>query len=160
MIEIVINAPHLQTRRQRLSAVLLNLSGWLLWCYFAFPLLSLGCWFLHYPQCAQWVSLSGGYRDFPAVASWYIGALATIICLWQAWVIYRRFKHQRRPAVAPPAPVSTADLCQRFNVTAAELNACVHSRVAIVHYDAHGHIISLECQQGSVSKPPPITGQP
>ncbi|MDD5036461.1 MAG: poly-beta-1,6-N-acetyl-D-glucosamine biosynthesis protein PgaD, partial [Methylococcaceae bacterium] len=61
MTHLVIDAPHLQTWGQRIGAMTVTVIGWLLWCYFFFPLLALACGFLNYPECSQWVNLSGGY---------------------------------------------------------------------------------------------------
>ena len=79
MIELVINAPHLQTFGQRLAAVALNGFGWLLWCYFFFPLVSLGCWFLDYAQCSQWVDLSGGYSHLRGMLLVYAETVAAMM---------------------------------------------------------------------------------
>lgn len=144
MIELVINAPHLQTWKQRLSATLLNISGWLLWCYFFFPLVSLSCWFLDYDECSQWVNLSGGYLNLHEMLWLYLKTVATMIVIWLAWVAYNLAKRKRRKQASPAPVVSQDDLCQTFNVLINELNECQESRFSVVHFDKSGHIIGLE----------------
>ncbi len=144
MNELVINAPHLQTWGQRLAAGALNLLGWLLWCYFFFPLVSLGCWFLDYDQCSQWVNLSGGYLNLREMLLVYLETVAVMVLVWLLWVAYNLAKRRRRHPARPPQPVSRADLCRTFNVSKKELKECQESRFAVVHFDQSGHIIGLE----------------
>jgi len=144
VIELVINAPHLQTGGQRLAAVALNLFGWLLWTYFFFPLVSLGCWFLDYAQCSQWVNLSGGYLNLQGMLLVYAETVAAMSLAWLVWVVYNRVKRRRRPPMPAPQPVSRGDLCRAFHVSQKELKECQESRFAVVHFDRNGHIIGLE----------------
>jgi poly-beta-1,6-N-acetyl-D-glucosamine biosynthesis protein PgaD len=147
VIELVINAPHLQTFRQRLGALALNLFGWLLWSYFLFPLVSLGCWLLDYAQCSQWVNLAGGYLNLQDVILAYAETVAAMILAWVAWAAYNLALRRRRPKPAPARAVSRADLCRAFHVAKQELKECQESRFAVVHFDQTGHIIGLEKSQ-------------
>ena len=144
MIELVIDAPHLQTAGQRLAAWTLNLFGWLLWCYFFFPLVSLGCWFLDYAECSQWVNLSGGYLNLQQMLLVYVETVAAMILVWLVWVVYNRVKRRRRAPIPMPRPVSRGELCRTFQVLKKELKECQESRFAVVHFDRAGHIIGLE----------------
>jgi poly-beta-1,6-N-acetyl-D-glucosamine biosynthesis protein PgaD len=142
--ELVINAPHLQTRRQRIGAVAVAVAGWLLWCYFLFPLLALGCWFLDDEECSQWVNLSGGYLNLKDILTFYVKTVAAIFLAWTAWTAYDWARRWRsRPAPAPQA-VSAKEICEAFQVDLQELERCRASRYAVVHYDAQGHIVGLE----------------
>lgn len=143
MTELIINAPHLQTWGQRLGAAALNVLGWLLWCYFLFPLVSLACWFMDYAECSQWVNLSGGYLNLQDMLLVSIETVAALTVVWVIWVVYRLARRKRRQ-VSVPAPVSREELCLAFQVSAAELEQCQTSRVVVVHFDPSGHIIGLE----------------
>jgi poly-beta-1,6-N-acetyl-D-glucosamine biosynthesis protein PgaD len=144
VIELIINAPHLQSFGQRFAAVVLNMFGWLLWSYFLFPLFSLGCWFLKVAECSEWVNLSGGYLNLQEMLLIYIETVATMILVWLAWVVYNRVKRRRRPAMILPPPVSRADLCRAFHVSKKELKECQESGFVVVHFDQSGHITGLE----------------
>lgn len=144
MTELVINAPHLQTWGQRLGASALNLFGWLLWCYFFFPLVSLACWFMDFSQCSQWVNLSGGYLNLQDMLLVYVETVAAMALVWLVWVAYNLFKRRHRRPPPPPRPVSRGELCEMFKVSKKELKECQESRFAVVHFDQSGHIIGLE----------------
>ncbi|MFM8332329.1 MAG: poly-beta-1,6-N-acetyl-D-glucosamine biosynthesis protein PgaD [Candidatus Methylumidiphilus sp.] len=144
MTDIIINAPHLLNWRQRLGAVLLNGSGWLLWCYFFAPLLSLGCWLLHHSECAQWVNWSGGYLTVQDVLRWYVEIVVGMALVWLIWLSYRFAVKRHRQALPPVQPVSPATLCATFTVSPNDLQACLNTRLAVVHFDRSGQIIGLE----------------
>lgn len=145
MTELVINAPHLQTWGQRLGAFALNLFGWLLWCYFFFPLVSLACWFMDFAQCSQWVNMSGGYLNLQDMLVLYVETITTMALVWLLWVVYDRgLRHPHRPAPPASQPVSRRELCQMFDLPKKQLKECQESRFAVVHYDQGGHIIGLE----------------
>ena len=144
MTELVIDAPHLQTWGQRLAAAALNVFGWLLWCYFFFPLASLACWFMDFDQCSQWVNLSGGYLNLQDMLLVYIESVAGLVVVWSAWVAYNLAKRHRRQAPPISSPVSRVELCQSFKVSRTDLQACQESRYVVVHFDQSGHIIGLE----------------
>jgi poly-beta-1,6-N-acetyl-D-glucosamine biosynthesis protein PgaD len=145
VIELVINAPHRQTRVQRLVAMMINPMGWLLWSYFLFPLFSSTCWFLDFNQCSQWVSLAGGYPNLQAILLNYLATVGVMVCVMLVWVGYNRATVRSRPAPTPrQRPVSRGDLCLLFNVSKGALKQCQESRFVVVHFDQQGHIVELE----------------
>jgi poly-beta-1,6-N-acetyl-D-glucosamine biosynthesis protein PgaD len=141
--ELVINAPHLQTRSQRIGAVAIAVLGWLLWCYFLFPLVTLGCWLMDDEECSQWVNMSGGYLNLKEILLLYLQTIAVIALIWLFWAIYNLVKRRRADSPAPN-PVNCADLCKTFEVDAEALRLCQKSRYAVVHFDQQGRIIGLE----------------
>lgn len=144
MTELVINAPHLQTHGQRFGAAALALFGWLLWCYFLFPLVSLGCWLWNDELCSQWVNLAGGYLNLREMLGIYLHAVAAIAGGWCIWLAYSSLRGllRRRPGALPP--VATASLCRSFGVEVEQLHACQASRFVAVRYDSHGAIVGLD----------------
>lgn len=144
MTELVINAPHLQTHGQRFGAGTLALFGWMLWCYFLFPLVSLGCWLWNDELCSQWVNMAGGYLNLREMLGVYLHSVAAIGGGWGVWLTYRLLRSllQRRPA--PVVPVDTAALCDSFGVDHDRLQACQASRYVAVRYDSRGAIVGLD----------------
>jgi len=142
--ELVINSPHLQTGSQRLGAAALNLLGWLLWCYFFFPLVSLGCWVMDFDQCSQWVNLSGGYLNLRAVLVFYMESVTVLVVVWLAWVAYNQAKRQNRKVLPAFPVVSRGELSSTFNVPQTDLEECQKSAFVVVHFDPNGQIIGLE----------------
>ena len=146
MIELVINAPHLQTHSQRFGAMAISVMGWLLWCYFLFPLATLGCWLLDHRECSQWVNFAGGYLDLQHLLGVYLKAVLVLVQLWLLWVGYNAIKGRMRgrPQNAAKERVTTDELCRTFCVDHDSLTRCQRSPYAVVHYDHQGHIIGLE----------------
>jgi poly-beta-1,6-N-acetyl-D-glucosamine biosynthesis protein PgaD len=142
--ELVINAPHLQTSGQRLGAMGLAVFGWLLWSYFFFPLVSLGCWLVDDNICSQWVNMAGGYLNLLEVLRAYTHAVLGMIAAWIAWLSYDYVCSVNRAIASAPVPVTNLELVNTFKLNAVELAACQSARFAIVHYDGAGHIIGLE----------------
>lgn len=148
MTELVINAPHLQSHSQRLGAVTLSVVGWLLWCYFFFPLVTLGCWLVDDDICSQWVNMSGGYLNLLEMLALYGNIIVGMILGWSLWVLYNRFRRRRVPISSLSHPVSRVDLCRAFGVDEQELKPCQESRYAVVHFDQQACIIGLESRLG------------
>lgn len=144
MTELVINAPHLQTGGQRLGAATLSWAGWLLWCYFFFPLVTLAGWALDIEACSQWVNLSGGYLNLQEMLVIYALTVMVMAGLWCGWVFYNEFMSRREHRVKPALAVSVEEVCKVFGVEAEVLVRCRQSRYAVVHFDHHGHIVELE----------------
>lgn len=144
MIELVINEPHLQTHGQRFGTTVLTVSGWLLWSYFFFPLVTLSCWLVDNEVCSQWVNLSGGYLNLQEMLLIYVQTIAALIIGWGLWFFYNTLKRNAKPAFKQGS-VSTSDLCDAFKVKEDELKQCQKSRYAVVHFDQSGHIVGLDC---------------
>jgi poly-beta-1,6-N-acetyl-D-glucosamine biosynthesis protein PgaD len=142
--ELVINAPHLQTHGQRFGAGALALFGWMLWCYFLFPLVSLGCWLWNDELCSQWVNMAGGYLNLREMLAVYLHAVAAIGGGWCIWLAYGTLRGLLRRRLAPLPPVGSAALSQRFGVDHDQLQVCQESRFVAVHYDSRGAIVGLE----------------
>jgi poly-beta-1,6-N-acetyl-D-glucosamine biosynthesis protein PgaD len=142
--ELVIDAPHLQTNRQRFGAATLTLFGWLLWCYFLFPLVSLGCWLWNDELCSQWVNMAGGYLNLREMLTFYLHAVAVIAGAWCLWLACSVCRGLLRRHPAPVAAVAAASPCRGFGVDPGELEACQASRFVTVHFDRHGAIVGLE----------------
>ncbi|QSA98454.1 poly-beta-1,6-N-acetyl-D-glucosamine biosynthesis protein PgaD [Methylococcus sp. EFPC2] len=144
MTELVINAPHLQTGRQRLGATAVSAVGWLLWCYLLFPLAALAGWLLNVEACSQWVNLSGGYLNLQEMLAIYGLTVSVMAGIWTCWVSYNAFMSRRDSGAQQATAVSLDDVCAAFGVRADDVMRCRRNRYAVVHFDHHGQIIGLE----------------
>lgn len=144
MTELVINAPHLQTRRQRIGAVAIAVAGWLLWCYFLFPLVALGCWFLDDDECSQWVNLSGGYLNLKDILTIYVKTVVAIVLTWIFWTLYDGIRRWRAKPAPARQPLGAQAMSEAFQVDLQALERCRASRYAVVHFDPQGRIVGLE----------------
>ena len=144
MIEIIISSPHAKTKYQRLTSLILYVIGWVLWGYFLFPLLALGCSFLDVYQCSQWVRISGNFQSLQETLINYLKIVAAIAFVWVAWLGYGFIPIHSRPKQMARGPVSCEDLSQMFNVPKESLKECQESGFVVVHFDNNGSIIGLE----------------
>lgn len=143
MTELVINAPHMQTGTQRLGAISVTVAGWLLWCYFFFPLVTLSGWLLDFEACSRWVNLSGGYLNLREILAVYGATVAGMAGLWGCWAFYNGLK-RRRQAISQIKVIGVPELSARFGVDAGTLKRCQQSQYSVVHFDDRGHIVGLE----------------
>ncbi|WP_045226231.1 poly-beta-1,6-N-acetyl-D-glucosamine biosynthesis protein PgaD [Methyloterricola oryzae] len=144
MTELVINAPDLQTFQQRLVAALLAVTGWLLWSYIFFPLVTLSCWLVDNDVCSQWVNFAGGYLQLQRMLDIYLQTIAALSLLWAIWLSYNSIRRRLRTGKQEPACIGIEDLCQEFQLPRDALARCRESRYTTLRFDSKGRIISLE----------------
>lgn len=146
-IDLVIDAPDLQSRVQRLSTAVLLATGWLLWAYFSFPFVELCGWFLDVSICSVWVNLSGGYLSLQRLLEIYTLTIIGWLAAWSFLGISRNLRTDRPYAPAPGVPrADLAALCHDFGVDQALVAECRASRVATVRFDGDGRIVGLEAR--------------
>ena len=143
MIELIIDAPHLQTTPKRWVATILYWVGWLLWGYLLFPLFEIGCWALIVRHCSQWWVMSGGYQNLMEVLSSYLEMVAILALVWITWVGYNSLRFQSTPKIFPSPSITRAELSLMFNVSELALQAAQESCFVVVNYDHQGQIVSL-----------------
>ena len=144
MIELVINAPHLQTRGQRFSTALLSLSGWLLWGYFLLPLLILCGWWFGVQVCGFWVNLCGGYPGLHKLLTLYGWTVLGLTSGWILWVAFDTWLHrQAGTRHHPTVVVDSSELSHYFSQPEDLLIRCRDSRITTVHFDSEGRITDL-----------------
>lgn len=145
MTELVINAPHLQTRGQRFSTALLSLSGWLLWGYFLLPLLILCGWWLGVQVCAFWVSLCGGYPGLQKLLILYGCTVLGLTGGWTLWVAFDAWlRRQARSTRGATVIVDTRQLSQYFALPEEQITHSRENRMTTVHFDSEGRITDLK----------------
>jgi poly-beta-1,6-N-acetyl-D-glucosamine biosynthesis protein PgaD len=135
MTSLIINMPHLQSRRQRHGAVLLSL---LCWGWFLMPLVIVGGWLLGWHALAQEVVWLGGWRSLVHLAG---NAVAIIVALGLAWTGWTLLDMRRRSA--RPAPPGLADDAAAFGVDPAVLAAARGARLTTVHFGPGGSIVAV-----------------
>lgn len=145
-IDLVIDAPDLQSRVQRLSTAVLLATGWLLWAYFSFPFVELCGWFLDVSICSVWVNLSGGYLSLQRLLEIYTLTIIGWLAAWSFLGIGRNLRAPRQHAATGVPHADLAALCHDFGVDQALVAECRASRVATVHFDGDGRIVGLEAR--------------
>ena len=160
MTTLIINLPHLQSRRQRHGALLLSL---LCWGWFLMPLVIVGGWLLGFHVLAQEVVWLGGWRSLQYLAGVATSMILVLVGLWTLWTmgqIARGARVKDKPALVPPGEVS-----QVFGVTDAMLAMALPARLVTVHFGAGGGItgITPDADLGRVRRPrrqKPVTADP
>jgi len=129
MTTLIINLPHLQSRRQRHGAMLLSL---LCWAWFLMPLVTLGGWLLGFSFLAQEVVWLGGWRSLQQLVGTAAGIVLSLIAMWTVWTL---FDMRRRPLPTPQPAADPADVPKAFGVAAADLDRARAARLTTVHFD-------------------------
>ena len=145
-IDLVIDAPDLQSPTQRLNTAVLLGMGWLSWAYFSFPFVELCGWFLNIHICSVWVDLSGGYASLRHLLGIYALTIVGWLAVWGLWSLYRdaRLARRSRETTASAPLVDLATLCEDFGVEPERVAQCRTSHVTTVHFDGDGRIIGME----------------
>ncbi len=129
MTTLIINLPHLQSRRQRHGAMLLSL---LCWAWFLMPLVTLGGWLLGFRFLAQEVVWLGGWRSLQQLVGTAAGIVLSLVAMWTVWTL---FDMRRRRQPAPQPATGLADVPAAFGVAAADLDRARAARLTTVHFD-------------------------
>lgn len=142
MSSLIINLPHLQSRRQRHAAMLLSL---LCWGWFLMPLVIVGGWLLGFRALAQEVVWFGGWQSLVHLASTAVGIIAALSFGWAIWTV---FDMRQPPARVAPAKV-TADSARAFGVPAALVAAAIDARLTTVDFGPDCRITGITPDQSA-----------
>ncbi len=136
MTSLIINMPHLQSRRQRHGATLLSA---LCWAWFLMPLAIVGGWLMGFHVLAQEVVWLGGWQSLLRLTEL---AATMIVALTAAWVLWTLIDLRRsRPRVAPTAPM--IDAATALGADPAQVRAALTARIATVHFTADGQVAAI-----------------
>ena len=134
MTSLIINLPHLQSRRQRHGAMLLSI---LCWVWFIMPLAIVGGWLMGFHVLAQEVVWLGGWRSLVRLAEVAVMIVAAIAAVWTLWTLVE-IRAERRETAAP------ATLAQSgFGVDDATLGAAKAALVTTVYFTDTGGIAEV-----------------
>lgn len=142
---LIINAPNLQSLRQRYASALLTLIFWIIWIHLWLPLITLFGWLFGIDTFYLHMVELEGYRSLLSVLTYYLLAIAIISTGLGGWALinYLRFRNRERRRSAPP--VSADEVCETFGVDEAELAAGRASTLITVLFEDDGSIGSIRC---------------
>ena len=142
MREWIINMPHLQTRQQKIGSFCITALSWLLWLYFLLTLFTLGGWLMGVKSLSAEIRWFGGYKTLLELLQMYGSIVAGIALFWFCWTISTSW---RRPVVfsAHQAQLDDQQLCERFQITAPQLQQGRLAKVVTVSFDDTGHIAQI-----------------
>jgi poly-beta-1,6-N-acetyl-D-glucosamine biosynthesis protein PgaD len=133
MTSLIINLPHLQSRRQRRGALILSL---LCWAWFVMPLVIVIGWLIGFPM-AQEVVWLGGWQSLVRLAGIAASIIVALTGVWSLWTLAEMRRERRSPAVAPNG-AETGFLVDRAAVALAR-----RALVTTVHFEAGGAISAI-----------------
>ncbi len=136
MTSLIINMPHLQTRRQRHGAVILSA---ICWAWFLMPLVIVGGWLMGFRVLAQEVVWLGGWQSLVGLGEFAVTMIATLICLWTAWTLIEM--RRSRPRIAPVAPA--IDAAAALGADPAQVADALSAGVITVHFAADGNVAAV-----------------
>ncbi len=134
MTSLIINLPHLQSRRQRRGALLLSL---ICWAWFLMPLVIVSGWLMGL-RLAQEVVWLGGWQSLVRLAGVAASIIVTLTAAWTLWTLAEMRRERRRPPVAPSG-LPTIDLA----VEAAVLAHAKQTLVTTVHFARDGSVAAI-----------------
>ncbi len=152
MTSLIINMPHLQSRRQRHGAMLLSL---LCWAWFLMPLTMVAAWMLGFRGVAQGIVWLGGWKSLLALAEFATSMIAALVAAWGLWTLFDM--RRRDPVAAPVAPA--IDAAVALGADPLEVMAALGSRVVTVHFTQEGRVTAVRADIVATPEPLPLPRQ-
>lgn len=134
MTSLIINLPHLQSRRQRRGALLLSL---MCWAWFLMPLVIVSGWLMGF-RLAQEVVWLGGWQSLVRLAGVAATIIVTLTAAWTLWTFAEIRRERRRPPVAPQGQAIAGLI-----VEATVLARAKQTLVTTVHFARDGSVAAI-----------------
>lgn len=145
MTSLIINMPHLQSRRQRHGAMLLSL---LCWAWFVMPLVIVATWLMGFHVFAQEIVWLGGWRSLVSLTGIALTIIAGLVALWSLWIVIDRrgpAVHRDNVAALDPAAAAAA-----FGVEAQAVAGALGALVTTVRFTPAGAVAAIEPEPAQV----------
>lgn len=142
--ELRIDAPHLLTRRRRVSDAFVTAFMWLVYSYLWAPFISLVAWLLGFEFAYSVMVRAGGIHALQGVLIWYGVMIALIVLVVSAWSLSNRFRFAKKDRRRPRRETSDAEITEFFGISPADLGTLRASRVVTVQVTDEGAIDGVE----------------
>ncbi|MBV8047396.1 MAG: poly-beta-1,6-N-acetyl-D-glucosamine biosynthesis protein PgaD [Paludibacterium sp.] len=142
--DLIIEARHILTRRQRALSWLLTLLGWAGWCYLLLPALAV---VLFWVFGRDILSVGGDMHrlsenvDILRLYLLIAGTLGGLLVFWSRINLWRFAGVDRRN---PIANASIAEIADDLELSAAMLQHGQGGKIVVVHHGAEGGIIGID----------------
>jgi poly-beta-1,6-N-acetyl-D-glucosamine biosynthesis protein PgaD len=146
MTSLIINMPHLQSRRQRHGAMLLSL---LCWAWFVMPLIIVATWLLGFHVFAQEIVWLGGWRSLVNLTGIALTIIAGLTAAWTLWIIFERRDPASHRVVGPV--LDRVASAAAFGVEAQAVAGALQARVTTVRFTDGGAIATIEPEAARVT---------
>ncbi len=147
MRSLIINAPDLQTMRQRFVSSFFTFLFWAIWMYLWLPLVSLVAWLVGIDLFYQQMIVQSGYQSVAALIGWFVLAVLFMAVTLLGWAGYNlllfRGKGRRKNIKA----VEAVEMANRFQVNVFQLKEWRRSKWLTIHHDDHCKIDHIDKQR-------------
>ncbi len=140
MTSLIINMPHLQSRRQRHGAMILSV---LCWGWFLMPLVIVAGWLLGFHAFAQQIVWLGGWKSLIKLGEFSSTMFVSLVAGWTLWTVIDM--RRTPPRLAPVAPA--IDAATALGANPAEVDAARDARIATVHFTPNGSVAAVSVDQ-------------
>ena len=138
--KICIDAPMLQSSRERMRDTLVTGFMWILYVYLWLPLISLMAWVMGFEFAYDVMIRSGGAASMRTVLYWYAVAIVTILIVFGTWSLSNRWRYGAQNRRTALDPVSDESFMAYFGVSPEELARLRGSRSLTLELDTVGAI--------------------
>jgi len=137
---LIINAPKLQSLKQRFSYSVITFAFWVFWFYLWQPIAAILAWVLGLKIFYENMITLGGIEGFFKLISSYIIAVCSMALFFFGWAYYNNLRFKEKTRRTRLWKVSALNLGELFNLKKEQVLHCKASRRLVVHFDAHGKI--------------------
>lgn len=142
--QLRIDAPHLLTRRRRLSDAFVTGFMWLLYSYLWAPFISLVAWLLGFEFAYGVMVRAGGIHVLREVLLFYGVMVALIVIVVSAWSLINRYRFAGNDRRGAREATSDAEIMKFFGISQRDLQVLRESRVISVRVTDEGEIDQVE----------------
>lgn len=143
---VIIDAPSLQSLRQKYAFSAVTLVFWALWFYLWLPLVSALAWLFGVETIYQYMIVLDGYQAFLELLGWYALTVLLIGISLVGWALYNQVRFRGKERRLPHSPLKNGDIAPYFGVGAPDLSAWQHASRLVIQYDEDGRIKGVVTQ--------------
>ncbi len=137
-------APHLLSRRRRISDTLITGMMWALYSYLWAPVISLMAWLLGFEFAYDVMVRAGGIYVLKEVLWWYGIMVASIFVVVATWSMLNRHRYASKNRRKAGEPVSDDELSEYYSLDPRQLENMRSARVVRVSLSDDGTIQQVE----------------
>ena len=147
MRSLIINAPGLQTMRQRFASSFVTLIFWGVWIYLWLPLVSLLAWMVGIDLFYQQMIVQSGYQSVFELVGWFALVILFMAVTLLGWARYNQFLFRGKDRRKNVKAVEIVEIADRFQVNVFQLREWRRSKRLTIHLNDHCRIDHIDKQE-------------
>ena len=145
MSDLIIDAPKLQTLRQRFAFSFLTFAFWVLWFYLWMPLVTLVAWALGFQIVYEHMVLLQGWQGLVRLLGIYALVVIGLGSIFIGWALYNNIRFRNKKRRGNPGKVAIDDMVHFYQVGDAMIRKSQRSKRVVVHFNPEGGVVKLDC---------------